>query len=71
MFRAIVYARGSTKEQADEGTSLYTKVDRGLAKAQELRWSVPDDHIIREDWTGKDLDRPGIQRILDLASSGA
>ncbi len=65
---AAVYARVSTDEQAKGGTSLDTQVQQALTKAQQLGWQVPDGYIIKEDWTGKDLDRPGLSKLLNLAS---
>ncbi len=67
---AALYCRVSTSEQKEEGTSLDTQRQQGLAKARELGWTVHSEHIIQEDWTGKDLGRPGLVRLLELASSG-
>ena len=70
MTPAALYGRVSTSEQKEEGTSLDTQRDLGLVKASDLRWTVSEDHIILEDWTGKDLQRPGLLRLLALARSG-
>ena len=70
MTPAALYGRVSTSEQKEEGTSLDTQRDLGLVKASELGWSVSEEHIILEDWTGTDLLRPGLLRLLDLARSG-
>ena len=70
MKQAALYSRVSTSEQKEEGTSLDTQRDLGLVKASELGWSVSEEHIILEDWTGKDLLRPGLLRLLALARSG-
>ena len=35
-----------------------------------MGWSIPQEHIILEDWTGKDLQRPGLLRLLELARAG-
>ena len=67
---AAVYARVSTSDQRDEGTSLDTQRDECLLKAGELRWTIAREHVILEDWTGTDLQRPGLLRLLDLARSG-
>ena len=67
---AALYCRVSTSEQKDEGTSLDTQRQQGLVKAGELGWIVHTDHIVQEDWTGKDLGRPGLGRLLELAHSG-
>ena len=70
MTRAALYCRVSTSEQRDEGTSLDTQRDHGLLKAGELGWNIHQEHIILEDWTGKDLQRPGLLRLLELARAG-
>ena len=66
---AAIYARVSTAEQREEGTSLDTQRDQCLAKAAELGWTVPQENVVVEEWTGKDLQRPGLQRLSDLAHS--
>ena len=71
MISAAIYTRVSTHDQADKGTSLGTQAAEALKKADELGWQVMPDHIIREDWTGKDLQRPGLQTLFSLADSGA
>ena len=71
MVSTAIYARVSTHDQADKGTSLETQAAEALKKADELGWQVISDHIIREDWTGKDLQRPGLQTLFSLADSGA
>ena len=70
MTQAALYCRVSTSDQRDEGTSLDTQRDEGLLKARELGWDVPQEYVIQEDWTGKDLQRPGLLRLLDLAKYG-
>ena len=70
MMQAALYCRVSTSEQKEEGTSLDTQRDQGLIKASELEWTVSQEHVIQEDWTGNDLQRPGLLRLLDLARSG-
>lgn len=70
MEKAAIYCRVSTSDQRDEGTSLDTQRDEGLLKASELGWEVAQEHIILEDWTGKDLQRPGLLKLVDIARSG-
>ena len=70
MTTAAVYCRVSTTDQREEGTSLDTQRDQAMEKARELGWAVPEDYVIQEDWTGKDLNRPGLVRLLELSSSG-
>ncbi|MFC1943298.1 recombinase family protein [Chloroflexota bacterium] len=68
MITAAAYARVSSDEQAKGGTSLDTQVVQELTKAQQLGWQVPETYIIKEDWTGKDLNRPGLSKLMNLAS---
>ena len=70
MVWAAVYCRVSTTDQREEGTSLYTQRDHALLKASELEWNVPPEYIIQEDWTGQDLQRLGLLRLLELGRSG-
>ena len=35
-----------------------------------MGWNIHQEHIILEDWTGKDLQRPGLLRLLELARAG-
>jgi len=62
-----IYCRVSTSDQREEGTSLDTQRDQGLRKARELGWTAPLEYIILEDWTGKNLERPGLLRLFDWA----
>jgi len=71
MKRAAIYCRVSSADQRDTGTSLDTQLQRGLQKATQLDWVVPPDFVVREDWTGTDLNRPGLSKMLALARSGA
>ena len=68
MTTAAIYARVSSDEQAKGGTSLDTQILQALTKAQLLGWQVSEEYIIREDWTAKDLNRPGLTKLLSLAS---
>ena len=67
---AAIYCRVSTSDQKDNGTSLETQKDAALAKAAEMGCEVPKEYIILEDWSGTDLQRPGLLRLVDLAMSG-
>lgn len=65
--RVAIYARVSTKEQADYGTSLDSQLDRCRKYASDHGYGVvmqeSDDHA------GTDPVRPGINRIIDAARS--
>ena len=67
---AAFYGRVSTPDQKDNGTSLGTQKEAGLAKASEMGFTLPAEYIILEDWSGTDLQRPGLLRLFELASSG-
>lgn len=71
MKTAAIYCRVSTDSQEREGTSLETQSQQALAKAKSLGWHVPPEYLIKEDWTGKDLHRPGLTRVFELARTRA
>jgi DNA invertase Pin-like site-specific DNA recombinase len=60
--KAIGYIRVSTDEQANEGISLDVQKDRIIHYCQQFGLNLLD--IYRDEWTGKELDRPGIQAAL-------
>ena len=64
---AAIYCRVSTTNLADHGTSLETQKEAGLAKARELCQEISEEFIVMEDWSGTDLQRPGLQQILNWA----
>lgn len=62
-----VYCRVSTKNQAEDGTSLGYQIEAGTQKAIEL--GVPRDKIIvfeEKGFTGEDIDRPEMNRVRDM-----
>ena len=64
---AIIYARVSTQDQADNGISLDAQVARCLEYCQTQGFPVLDTII--DAVSAKDIDhRPGLQRILALAN---
>lgn len=65
MKKAIGYCRVSTEEQAIEGISLRAQADtiRAYCKLNDLELI----EIIKDSgFSGKDLNRPGIQKIIKL-----
>lgn len=60
--KAIGYIRVSTDEQATEGISLEVQQDRIIHYCQQFGLNLID--IYRDEWTGKELSRPGIQAAL-------
>lgn len=68
--RAVIYARVSTDEQAENGTSLNNQVEKSLAYAQHYSQAnsvqVQIVGIFREDYTGKVLERPDLSQVLAM-----
>ncbi|MFJ6155607.1 recombinase family protein [Pseudarthrobacter sp. NPDC092184] len=64
---AIVYARVSTEEQAKQGASLASQVAVLAAEAARRNWDI---HVIREQASGKSLNRKGIAEALRLLQAG-
>lgn len=67
MKRACVYARVSTEEQGTEGTSLDSQVRAMLNWAAKNDYEVPDEYILREEWSGAVLERPLLETAKQLA----
>ncbi len=63
--KAALYARVSTKEQKEEGSSLETQVEDCLKFASKNGYSV-DGLVFKEDWTGATLDRPELDAVRNL-----
>lgn len=62
--RAIGYVRVSTEEQARVGVSIDAQEERIQALAAAKGWSLAE--IIRDaGYSGKNLGRPGIRRLID------
>jgi site-specific DNA recombinase len=61
-----IYARVSTKEQREQGTSLDSQKIACLDKARQLGYEIPEANIFLEDWTGADLDRPQLNKARNL-----
>ena len=68
--KAAIYCRVSTHDQREEGTSLETQRAQCLAKARSLGWDVSEAHMVLDDWTGTDLKRPGLLKLLSWADGG-
>lgn len=63
--RAIGYARVSTDKQADNGVSLPDQERRIRARAIADEVELVD-LVIDDGYSGKDLERPGMQRVLEM-----
>ena len=66
--RAIIYARVSTDEQAETGTSIDNQVEKSLTYAEANNIQVVA--IFKEDYTGKVLDRPELNKVREMLRSG-
>ena len=66
--RAVIYARVSTDEQAESGTSLDNQVEKSLEYAQANNLQVVG--VFKDDITGKVLDRPGLNEVRAMLRAG-
>jgi DNA invertase Pin-like site-specific DNA recombinase len=64
--KTIGYIRVSTEEQADFGVSLDAQKDRIEAFCRAKEWDLVEV-ISDAGFSGKNLKRPGIQRVIDLS----
>ena len=68
--RAVIYARVSTDGQETDGTSLETQTDACLELARSQGYDVPDECLVREQYTGSTLRRSGLERVREMVESG-
>ena len=66
---AIGYARVSTDKQADRGVSLDAQTEKIRAMAL-VHNATLSDIIVEPGESAKSLNRPGMQRLLELVDSG-
>ena len=66
MKRVILYPRVSTKGQAEDGYSLDFQVEKMLAYCKALDYAVVGIYS-DNGYSGSNLERPGIQRIIEEA----
>lgn len=65
---AACYIRVSTDEQAEQGISIPAQKSRLLAYCQARGWEVYDFYV-DDGYSGKDLDRPAMQRLIGDAAA--
>src|SRR5436309_2824370 len=65
----VAYCRVSTEEQAAEGFSIGGQADK-LRSYAELHELGPVTVIEDPGWSGKDLERPGLQQLLAMVEQG-
>jgi len=70
MKRVAIYARVSTSQQMEEGSSLESQVVSLTRLASEKGYTVPSDFIFEEHWSGEDLERPQLDRLRTVAREG-
>ena len=63
--RAGVYVRVSGNAQRRYGTSLETQETECRAAAEAAGFSVSEEHIWRETYSGRTLDRPQLNKMLE------
>lgn len=69
MKRAIGYPRVSSDEQAQDGFGLGVQEDQIRELIRARGWDLQE--IIKDDFTGRTLDRPGFARVRQLAGARA
>jgi site-specific DNA recombinase len=69
--KAAIYARVSTKEQKEGGSSLETQVDVCLKKARDLGYEIPNEFIFREGYSGISFNRPEYNKLMEVARRGS
>ena len=67
--RVAVYARVSTQEQAEKGTSLESQSEQLEAFCKAQRWEI-FNHYVDSGFSGKDDKRPGLESLRRDAASG-
>ncbi len=67
MSQTIAYVRVSTEDQVDFSPEAQTKRCREFARLRDLG---PVQVLADEGWSGKNLDRPAMRKLLDLVESG-
>src|SRR5437763_15731518 len=69
LIKVAIYARVSTDMQEEDGTSLETQVENGLALAEERGYTVVK--IFREVFTGsKYRERPKLSEMREMYRNG-
>lgn len=66
---AIVYARVSTREQAEQGYSLRQQIEACRAWCEAEGYEVAEE-VEDAGYSGASLERPGIDRVRDLVAAG-
>ncbi len=67
--RAALYARVSTEDQAEKGSSIDAQVEFLEDWAQKEGWIVAERYV-DDGYSGKNLDRPALQQLIKDAEAG-
>jgi site-specific DNA recombinase len=68
--RAVLYARVSTDEQAERGYSLPEQIRDLTRHASSKGWHEIGEPIVDDGYTGRSMNRPGLNRIKEMAAAG-
>ncbi|MCB0154688.1 MAG: recombinase family protein [Anaerolineae bacterium] len=66
--RAIIYARVSTDQQAEYGTSIDNQVEKSIAYAEAKCMKIVS--IFKEDFSGTTMDRPELNKVRAILQTG-
>ncbi len=66
--KAVLYARVSTRGQADKGYSLRQQLDALRGYALQEGYEVLEE--VQDTISGSTLERPGLNRVRDLVAAG-
>lgn len=64
--RAAIYVRVSTEEQAEHGISIPAQKSRLISYCKTQGWEIYD-FFIDSGYSGKNLERPAMQRLIEDA----
>ena len=67
--RVIIYIRVSTARQAEEGFSIPQQKERLEKYCAAMEWEVASTYI-DEGYTGGDMERPGLQSLINAVKTG-
>lgn len=63
----VIYARVSSKKQAEQGNSIDRQIENLRAQAADLDIALPFDPIKDEGQTGTNFNRDGIKQVFEMA----